>query len=545
MLACLLGASSAAAVATGHEPPPATGCGEAPSAVEKKTASPACKLSIALVDRQTGQTLPGIIQVRDPAGGLVELPDLVNRGQGIEQKGPIHDWWVLPKPGEISVPATVLDVAAVAGLESERGQARVDLTGQTSATLRLPLARFYRSRERGYLAGNTHLHLMKLSKRQADRYLREVPLVDGLEVVFLSYLERAGADLEYTSNNYFRGDLDLLAHDHLRWGHGQEHRHNFGSHGEGYGHILLLDIPYIIRPVSIGPGITKSGVDAPPLQDGIDEARRTGGKVIWAHNLFGFEDIPNWVTGRVHANNIFDGSARGSYKDTYYRYLNVGLRVPFSTGTDWFIYDFSRVYVLADRPVTPTQWLNLLAEGKSFITNGPLLEFAVEGNSVGGVIDLPKPAVLAVRGRSLGRSDFKRIELVHNGRVVETAAARSEDSHFVAALDVRLAIDQPSWLALRTPPPPVQGDPALQEPVERNELGGQLFAHTSPVYVNLAGQGVFDAATASELISQMKSDWQTIQARAVFANASQRDRVSRVYQEAIDLLQRQLAHRTP
>ena len=47
--------------------------------------------------------------------------------------------------------------------------------------------------------------------------------------------------------------------------------------------------------------------------------------MIWAHNLFGFEDIPNWITGRVHANNIFDGSAAGSYKDTYYRYLNVGL----------------------------------------------------------------------------------------------------------------------------------------------------------------------------------------------------------------------------
>ncbi len=100
--------------------------------------------------------------------------------------------------------------------------------------------------------------------------------------------------------------------------------------------------------------------------------------MIWAHNLFGFEDIPNWITGRVHANNIFDGSARGSYKDTYYRYLNVGLHVPFSTGTDWFIYDFSRVYVMADRPITPTEWLDRLAAGKSYITNGPLLEFTVD-----------------------------------------------------------------------------------------------------------------------------------------------------------------------
>ena len=34
--------------------------------------------------------------------------------------------------------------------------------------------------------------------------------------------------------------------------------------------------------------------------------------MIWAHNMFGFEDIPNWVTGRVHATylrgrRIYDG----------------------------------------------------------------------------------------------------------------------------------------------------------------------------------------------------------------------------------------------
>src|SRR5262249_42958961 len=157
------------------------------------------------------------------------------------------------------------------------------------------------ARRSGRLAGNTHLHLMKLSKEQADRYLKEVPLADGLDIVFISYLQRAKADLEYTSNKYSRRDLERLSHGHVHLGHGQEHRHNFSAYGEGFGHILLLDIPYVIQPVSIGPGIMGSGNDFPPLQVGIDEARRTGGTVIWAHNLYGFEDIPNWITGRVHA----------------------------------------------------------------------------------------------------------------------------------------------------------------------------------------------------------------------------------------------------
>ena len=330
---------------------------------------------------------------------------------------------------------------------------------------------------------------------------------------FLSYLERADADLEYTSNKYTRGDLERLSHDHLHWGHGQEHRHNFGSHGEGYGHILLLDIPYIIQPVSIGPGITKTGADAPPLQEGIDEARRGGGKVIWAHNSFGFEDIPNWVTGRVHANNIFDGSARGSYKDTYYRYLNVGLHVPFSTGTDWFIYDFSRAYVTTDRPITPREWLDRLAEGKSFITNGPCSSGPSSNKPVGSVIDLPKPATLTARGRAVGRtrlqanrSRAKRPCRCQGGK------PRSRESTSSPPSICRLPIDAPCWLALRTPPPPVKDDPAVAGTGGRNEFGESLFAHTSPIYVKLNGEGVFDSATATELVAQMKSDWEKIQA---------------------------------
>ncbi len=139
-----------------------------------------------------------------------------------------------------------------------------------------------------------------------------------------------------------------------------------------------------------------------------------------------------------------------------------------------------------------------------------------------------------------GRLDFKRIELVQNGRVVRTASSQKQSGHFVATLDAKLKIDEPSWLALRTPPPPVKDDPQLQEPVAENEFGGPLFAHTSPIYVNLAGRGVFDVDTAAGLVEQMKADLQKIQATAVFDNEEQRRRVIHVYEEALQLLQNRL-----
>jgi hypothetical protein len=502
-----------------------------------------CRLTLELVDSQTGQTLPGLVQLTTGDGQSVPLKELINRGQGLAANAPISRWWVLPGRSSVEVPAERLKLAAFSGLETERAEAELDLAGRREHTFQLPLVRFYHAREQGYVAGNTHLHLRKLSKEQADRYLREAPLVDGLDIVYVSYLERAKDDLEYTSNNYTPRDLEHLSTDHVHFGHGMEHRHNFGAYGEGYGHILLLDIPVIIRPVSIGPGITAAGTDAPPLRQGIDEARRQGGKVIWAHNMYGFEDIPNWLTGRVHANNIFDGGTHGSYKESFYRYLNIGLKVPFSTGTDWFIYDFSRVYAMTDKPVTPRQWLDLVAAGKTYISNGPLLEFTADGHPVGSTLDLDAPAEVAIRGRALGRLDFQRIELVRNGEVVAHARSRGEGEggHFVAELDQRLKVDAPCWLALRTPPPPVASDPTLQERVPQNEYGGLLFAHTSPVYVQLSGRGVFDRATCEKLLAEMQRNVEEIKRQGVFDNDDERRQVLAVYEEGIQQLEQRLA----
>jgi hypothetical protein len=503
--------------------------------------SDTCSLTIELIDGHSGSPLPGIIHIQTKDAETVRPPELLNRGLGIEPPGPIHDWSVLPQKTTVTVPAAALSLQALSGLETDLAEQNLNLTGMQHAELTIRLKRFRSARELGQVAGNTHLHLKKLSKAQADRYLQEVPLADGLDIVFISYLERAGADLEYTSNNYSPQQLQQMSHGHVHFGHGQEHRHNFGSHGEGYGHILLLDIPYIVQPVSIGPGIMNSGTDSPPLQEGIDQARTAGGKVIWAHNLYGFEDIPNWITGRVHANNIYDGSHRGSYKDTYYRYLNIGLHVPFSTGTDWFIYDFSRVYVATDRPLTPTDWLDRLAAGKTWITNGPLLELAVDGQAPGSVLKWDESRAVNISGRAMGRADFRRIELIQNGRVVQSAASQPEQGHFVAAADWKLTIDQPCWLALRTVPPPVEGEAQLQEVVAQNEFGQPLFAHTSPVYVELRGSGVFDPETARGLLSEMQSDREKIQSQAKFANPFERRRVLKVYDEAIGKLNDRLA----
>src|SRR5207244_5622190 len=178
-----------------------------------------------------------------------------------------------------------------------------------------------------------------------------------------------------------------------------------------------------VKPVSIGPGITGGGVDDLPLRPGIDNAKKQGGTVIWCHNTNGFEDVPSAVTGRLDAMNVFDGSRTGKFEDNYYRYLNIGLKMPISTGTDWFMYDWSRVYAEVKGKLTITSWLNAVKAGRCQATNGPLLTLTVDGKSIGDVIDLKGPKTLKIRASAAGRHPPQKLQLVRTGVVIKTQSA--------------------------------------------------------------------------------------------------------------------------
>jgi hypothetical protein len=500
------------------------------------------RVSLTIELTENGRPVPGLIRVRDARGQAIPLPPLLPRGLGLAAEHPALEWYVVPGRTELRLPRERLSLEAFRGLETELSRVELGEGDWERTSLQIPLHVFLHAAGRGWRGANTHLHLKEISREDADRYLRLVPAADGLDVLFVSYLERAGADQTYVSNRYTEAELrDLGRASGVLLGNGEEHRHNFGGFEEGYGHVLFLDLRTLIRPVSVGRGIMKEGVDAPPLQEGIEEARRQGATVLWCHNNFGLEDIPNWVGGRPHAQNIFDGDpdVHGTYQDTFYRYLNAGLRVPFSTGTDWFIYDFSRAYAAVPALSTPRDWLRALEAGRTFITNGPFLDFEVEAKTAGETLRLAQAASVRVKGGALGRVDFRRLEVVRNGEVVATAPSRRQEGHFEASIETTLKVDGPCWLALRIPPPPTKELPAAE--VLRNELGGPLFAHTSAVQVDVGGRSVFQAEAAAGLLEEMKQAKGKILKNGIFADEHQRDHVLSVYALAISALEKKLA----
>jgi hypothetical protein len=511
-----------------------------------------CRVTVRLTDAETGKAVPGLIRIIDGEGKSIDprmitdaqgMPkELLSRGLGIKEESSINHWWVINGPASFLLPREELTVEAFSGLETELARTTLDLTDHKSAEASIQLTRFYNAAKQGMYSANTHLHLMKLSRDQADRYLTEVPKADRLDMLFVSYLERADADRDYISNQYTRADLEKIGKaSGTVFGNGEEHRHNFAAQGQGYGHVMLLDIPRLIRPVSIGPGIMKTGTDGLPLQRGIDQARRDEGTAIWCHNTLGLERVANQVLGRLDAQNIFDGGPHGSFKDSFYRSLNTGLKTPFSTGTDWFMYDFSRTYAKVTGPLTARSWLRSLSAGRSYITNGPLLEFKVAGKEPGDSINLDQPGSITIEARGIGRVDFQRIEIIQNGQIIRSQACHAESGHYLSETKFELSLTVPCWLALRIPPPPVKDDPELKDSVPSNEYGQPLFAHTSAIAVEIGGRFHFARDVANELLTEMRTNLRTIETQGQFADDTEKSRVTDVYHEAITEFEHRIA----
>ena len=225
---------------------------------------------------------------------------------------------------------------------------------------------------------------------------------------------------------------------------------------------------------------------------------------------------------------MFDGGSSGGYEGSFYKYLNLGLKVPFSTGTDWSIYDFSRVYVPIQGEVTTDQWLRQLSAGRSYITNGTFLEFQVDDHPIGDTISLEARTSLEIKGRAVGRLDFGSLELIFNGKVVHSVESQKSAGHFVAGIDFEFQAREPGWLAL-----------AIPRHVARNELDKELFAHTSPIYLELAGKQVFQPAVAQSLLEEIEQNLGIISIGGSF-DPGEEESVLKMHRQGLARLQKML-----
>jgi hypothetical protein len=165
--------------------------------------------------------------------------------------------------------------------------------------------------------------------------------------------------------------------------------------------------------------------------------------------------------------------------EVWYNILNTGFRMAPVAGTDYPCTDAypgrDRFYTQITGPVGYRGWLEGVRKGRTFVTNGPLLDLSVGDQGMGGELMLAKPGTVRVVARvrfDPARDDVRELALIENGRVVHSVTRKE------GAAEIRLTIAHPireaAWLAVRA---------------TGNKVGeirpGRSLAHSAAVYVTL------------------------------------------------------------
>ena len=468
------------------------------------------KLAGKIIDGGTGEAVEARVQVVGPGGNQLAPTDAMFKvGSG-------EPFFYSDGEFSLQVPRGRVEITVERGTEFTPWRQTVEAGGNGTVTVDVELQRWSDLPERGWHPGNTHIHYDE-KEGDPDRRLAYDSRVEDLRMTAISVLKRW--DLEYATNKYPPGMLNQFTDTHHYVQSGEETRHNAGgTHSPGYGHVMLLNIRNIVEPLSRGLLVDAFDPDYPPLSYACDDAKRQGGIVIWCHNGQGMEMPVAAALGKVDAMNLFDPFWMDVEYDLWYRVLNCGLRLPASTGSDWFVCSANRVYTHSSPTFEYADWLQSLRDGKTFITNGASLGIRVNGEEPGATVQAEPGSTVHVEIDWKSHYAVERVEIVQNGSAVRTGDF--PDGATEGVLDAEIPVAADGWIAARL------------GSSQRDSFAQALWAHTSPVYIDAGGAAPAERVVAAKFfIDRIDESLSWINTGAKFYTDAQRKEVLDLFGE--------------
>ena len=349
-------------------------------------------------------------------------------------------------------------------------------------------------REKGWVSADTHVHFLSPKSALLEGAGEGVNVVNLLASQWGELMTNVG-------------DFDgRTTHGSQETGGDGEHLVRVGTENRQHvlGHISLLGYSgRIIAPMTTG-GPDESAIGDPIqvlLTEWARQCRKQDGLVVLPHFPNPrMEAAATIVSGDADAvemtawGNLYGGIDPYTLAD-WYRYLNCGYLVAAVGGTDKMTAATAvgtvRTYarIAADRRFDYDAWKEAVRAARTFVTYGPLVEFAVEGNPPGTRITMTRTGgTVDVTWRAESVTvPMSRVELVAGGEIRESLAVGKwkAEGHWT------VKVDRSSWLALL-----VRGHYR-----DKPEI---VTAHSSPVMIDVAGSPFVAAADAVTILEQIE-----------------------------------------
>ena len=451
-------------------------------------------VDVELLDAAAGEPIPG--RVRFTAADGRYMPpdghrDEVNPGffedTGADLVLGSATYAYVPGRFSIHLPAGPVEVEAVAGFDRRPIRTTIAVDGSTQR-LALELERTVERPAGRWVTADSHVHFLAPSTALLQAAAEDVDLVNLLAAQW-GDLFTSVADLPWGSTTDPSGQRHVVV--------GTENRQNM------LGHLALLGARRPTLPLaSAGPpeGRMDGALDS-LLADWADRCHAAGGLVIGAHFPLPYAEIAaDIVSGKIdglEAQALSPGLDDPTIVE-WYRFLNLGERIPIVAGTDKMSAEVpvgavrTYTHLVDDDALSFDAWATAVRAGRTFISSGPVLELAVEGREPGDTVELRAPDRLEVVARARAAQPvISDLEVVVNGRVIAAVAAHTGATDLVA--HETIPIEAGSWIAARS-----RSGSEIQ-----SAFTSSMAAHTSPVYVTVAGRPLVPAADDARVVEQV------------------------------------------
>jgi len=432
---------------------------------------PTGKVHIVIVEKGSRRSLVARVSLQQQTGKYVAPTGSLYRINGSLEH------FYCSKQSDLAVPAGKYVLRAFRGLEYRQSQQELEVIAGQEKTVIVELERWIDPSSRSWYSGESHIHANYGYGHwyNTPETMRLQLEGEGLNVANFMV---ANSDTDGVfDREFFRGAPDPLSASQtvLYWN--EEFRATL------WGHMTLLNLQQLVEPIFTGFKETTNPWDSPTNAEIADQTHLQGGLVNYTHpannvsdpylSAYSAKAVPVDVAlGKIDSLDINWGEATLS---VWYRLLNCGFRLPASAGTDCFLNRIrsrlpgsDRAYVKIDGPFSYAAWIQNLRKGRSFVTNGPILEFSLGGKHLGETLYLPSADTVSVHASALARSPLSRVELVCNGSVLASGSLASGGLSGTIQQSVR--IEKSGWLSFRA-----YGDDQGQ-------------AHTGAIYVEVAGK---------------------------------------------------------